>query len=891
MNILEVEDIIKGLPDQALQKEAQAPTGNVPQFLVVSEIQRRTDMRKRFQSQQQEQPQGTVSQQIVQEGIASLAPQPPQGMPPQGMPQGMPPQGMPPQGAPQGMPPQGMPPQGIPQNQPPAQPMYRGGVVQMNQGRQATIGLPVDDEEEEMRRYLSVSEAANNPLSIKQPIGSEGQVISNEWIGEQGTYTSPTGDKFVEYGDPRYSFRSADRLLKNYQKNEGINTIRGALNRYTPKKGDTGYSNPTDEYIDYVSKISGIDPDEEIDFQDPVTRSKIVSPMAWFESNTKASPSEIRDMVASIDDEYAASIPERRIDPRVPNIDTSIDIPGQTFEQPRQPVATGDFNVSQEIVGEEPYIPPMYSENRFGGAENMDALLSAIMDGKSFPRRESGERRGSVARLPVKDRQAGDVTKAIAGAIEADAKKTKGSDITEESAELVEGFTAGATGLPVVVAKEKKKSEDLFAGARRAEDLLAGMKKAGSPKSYMPDPLGQFDAERAAALVDSIGEGATRKEFMAGMTGPEKEDVFIPSTDPYAMVGDVIQAAQPIEVPEESSSFLSKLFTSGKPQAQIRAESDSELKRILGADHPAFNVDTNLGAEWRQSPKTGRYEVHFFEKDVEASKTIKAPTFEQDPGIEAGKQKRLEELRRLGLIDAEATTAEEKVTVEKPKPTTGEPDKDVDDSKATTTGTTATGTTATGTTATGTTATGTTTAPTDRSGGQGVAALMSDYGRTRDEAKREAFANAMIQLGAGVAAGDLAGGLSAAGKAASETMKDFRKEQQDERRLDIMKERYDQYASSTSPYNQLLLRVNSAMDTHFEDPSWRLAAKESGKSDAEYRRDYYNSLIRRHAPGFNLDPEDIINRGSDPFSGPRVEGGQVLDQGLNRGQYTHTPVP
>ena len=74
MNILEIEDMIKGLPDQALQEEAQAPSGQVPQFLVVSEIQRRTDMRKRFQSQQQ-QPQNTVSDQIVQEGIAAIAPQ------------------------------------------------------------------------------------------------------------------------------------------------------------------------------------------------------------------------------------------------------------------------------------------------------------------------------------------------------------------------------------------------------------------------------------------------------------------------------------------------------------------------------------------------------------------------------------------------------------------------------------------------------------------------------------------------------------------------------------------------------------------------------------------------------------------------------------------------
>jgi len=41
MNILEQEDIIKGLPDQALMKEASAPSGEVPQFLVVSEIKRR----------------------------------------------------------------------------------------------------------------------------------------------------------------------------------------------------------------------------------------------------------------------------------------------------------------------------------------------------------------------------------------------------------------------------------------------------------------------------------------------------------------------------------------------------------------------------------------------------------------------------------------------------------------------------------------------------------------------------------------------------------------------------------------------------------------------------------------------------------------------------------
>jgi hypothetical protein len=146
MNILEIEDIIKGLPDQSLIQEAQAPSGQMPQFLVVSEIQRRADMRKRFQNQQQEMPQGTIADQILQSGIASMGNrQPIQSMPPQGMPpQGMPP--MPQQGMPQGMPQQGMPmqqqppmsppmpPPMSPPMMPPAQGMAGGGVVRMQTG-------------------------------------------------------------------------------------------------------------------------------------------------------------------------------------------------------------------------------------------------------------------------------------------------------------------------------------------------------------------------------------------------------------------------------------------------------------------------------------------------------------------------------------------------------------------------------------------------------------------------------------------------------------------------------------------------------------------------------------------------------------------------------------
>lgn len=114
MNILDAEDMIKGLPDQALMQEAQMPSGQMPQFLVVSEIQRRSDMRKRYQAQQQE-AMPSVKDQIVQEGIMGMMPQQPMGMPPQGMPPGMPPMGM-----------------------------AQGGIVRMSDGGQAKLQTLMD---------------------------------------------------------------------------------------------------------------------------------------------------------------------------------------------------------------------------------------------------------------------------------------------------------------------------------------------------------------------------------------------------------------------------------------------------------------------------------------------------------------------------------------------------------------------------------------------------------------------------------------------------------------------------------------------------------------------------------------------------------------------------
>ena len=75
MNIIQLQDDLKGLPDNTLIGYVQNPTGAVPTYLALGELERRTKMREKFK---QAAPTETVSEQIVQEavpqGIGALMP-------------------------------------------------------------------------------------------------------------------------------------------------------------------------------------------------------------------------------------------------------------------------------------------------------------------------------------------------------------------------------------------------------------------------------------------------------------------------------------------------------------------------------------------------------------------------------------------------------------------------------------------------------------------------------------------------------------------------------------------------------------------------------------------------------------------------------------------------
>lgn len=103
MNIIKIQNQLKGVPDNTLVGYVQNPTGQVPTYLALSELQRRKEMRNSYQANKPEEK--TVAEDLVEEaqpqqpqmeGVAGLpqaqpmmqAMQPPPEMPMQQMAQG-----------------------------------------------------------------------------------------------------------------------------------------------------------------------------------------------------------------------------------------------------------------------------------------------------------------------------------------------------------------------------------------------------------------------------------------------------------------------------------------------------------------------------------------------------------------------------------------------------------------------------------------------------------------------------------------------------------------------------------------------------------------------------------------------------------------------------------
>jgi hypothetical protein len=268
MNIIDIQDQLKNFSENQLIQEMQMPSGTAPQFLVLSEIQRRKRVRDDFAKRN-----AAMEQTVAQEAVAAAG-VPMQGI--AGMSEAMAPQSAASDGIGTIMP-QSMR-QAVPDA--PEMPMQEGGLIEsLFKGRES---LSEASKRPEIRRHKDGRRAMYKPGTniflgyVQEDEMYDGGVVRAQNGLPRGLrlrnpgnirpgagFYGETGDDggYAQFESDEAGIRAIQRLLGTYGSKYGINTLRGLANRYAPPSDN----NPTGNYIDFLSQQTGIDPDEEID--------------------------------------------------------------------------------------------------------------------------------------------------------------------------------------------------------------------------------------------------------------------------------------------------------------------------------------------------------------------------------------------------------------------------------------------------------------------------------------------------------------------------------------------------------------------------------------------------------------------------------------------------
>ena len=119
----------------------------------------------------------------------------------------------------------------------------------------------------------------NNPLNIEKTKGG------NPWQGE----IVPSADsRFAQFKSMAYGYRAAFKLLDNYQRNYGLDTIRKMISRWAPSN-----ENHTEAYVKAVSDRSGVPADGRITTTNHDVMVPIVAAMSFVENGVEANIADV----------------------------------------------------------------------------------------------------------------------------------------------------------------------------------------------------------------------------------------------------------------------------------------------------------------------------------------------------------------------------------------------------------------------------------------------------------------------------------------------------------------------------------------------------------------------------------------------------------------------
>ena len=127
------------------------------------------------------------------------------------------------------------------------------------------------------RRTIPRGIRNNNPLNIR---------IGNTWLGERPEPDDPDFEQFVSMV---YGLRAAFVLLRRYIRHYKRTTLAAIISAWAPST-----ENNTQRYIDQVAKLSGLVPDQQLDYFDIPTMLALVNAMIIVENGQSVGEDIIR---------------------------------------------------------------------------------------------------------------------------------------------------------------------------------------------------------------------------------------------------------------------------------------------------------------------------------------------------------------------------------------------------------------------------------------------------------------------------------------------------------------------------------------------------------------------------------------------------------------------
>ncbi len=104
-----------------------------------------------------------------------------------------------------------------------------------------------------------------------------------------------TDKSFCQFSSPEYGIRAMIKIIQNYNRKYGINTVSGIISRWAPSN-----ENNTDAYINHVCNGTELTRDQVVDVFNKVFMTELIKSIITMENGSQPYSNEVIDKAFSL---------------------------------------------------------------------------------------------------------------------------------------------------------------------------------------------------------------------------------------------------------------------------------------------------------------------------------------------------------------------------------------------------------------------------------------------------------------------------------------------------------------------------------------------------------------------------------------------------------------